>query len=85
MEKFSVYPDWIAGSGKRREHGMGTRGVAWTLVMTGAVATVITWITSSDITVRFTATMAYGLGLVILTMATAIIVTTRRQAPRAVR
>ncbi|WP_329246084.1 hypothetical protein OG417_50990 [Actinoallomurus sp. NBC_01490] len=53
--------------------------------MTGAVATVITWITSSDITVRFTATMAYGLGLVILTMATAIIVTTRRQAPRAVR
>lgn len=64
---------------------MTARSVGMALVVLGAVATGVAFIASGDVTVRMTAGMAYGIGLVILAIAEVIIVTTRRQAPRASR
>jgi hypothetical protein len=61
---------------------VSARLIGWGLVVIGAIAVAITFIVSSDVTVRMTAGMAYGIGLVILAIAMAIIVTSRK-APRA--
>jgi predicted phage tail protein len=51
------------------------RKIGWILAALGAVAVVATFIASSDVTVRFTAGMAYGVGLVILGVSMLIITT----------
>ncbi|MDL4777864.1 hypothetical protein [Actinomadura xylanilytica] len=50
----------------------------WALVTAGTVALLVTAFVASDVTVRFTAGMAWAIGMIILGISEVIIVRTRK-------